>query len=175
MTYETICLDIADQIATITLNRPERLNAMGPQMADEISLALDNLGGARVVLVTGEGRAFCSGADLSARGSEAAASTGPGAYAALTKSYNPLMMKLAKLNVPVITAVNGPAAGIGCSLRSVQRLCDCGEVGLFPSGLCQYRARPRWRGKLDAAAPDRQGQGDADDDARRENRRRTGG
>ena len=47
MTYETIRLDIADNIATITLNRPERLNAMGPQMADEISEALDNLRGAR--------------------------------------------------------------------------------------------------------------------------------
>ncbi len=131
MTYETICLDIADQIATIRLNRPDRLNAMGPQMADEISLALDNLGGARVVLVTGEGRAFCSGADLSARGSEAAASTGPGAYAALTKSYNPLMMKLAKLNVPVITAVNGPAAGIGCSLALCSDFAIAGKSGYF--------------------------------------------
>ncbi len=55
MTYETIKLDIADNIATITLNRPERLNAMPPQMANEISEALDNLGGARVVLITGAG------------------------------------------------------------------------------------------------------------------------
>ena len=63
MTYETIRLDIADNIATITLNRPERLNAMPPQMADEISEALDSLGGARALIITGEGRAFCSGED----------------------------------------------------------------------------------------------------------------
>ena len=144
MTYETIRLNIADNIATITLNRPERLNAMGPQMADEISEALDSLDGARVVLITGEGRAFCSGADLSARGSEAAASTGQGAYAALTKSYNPLMMKLAKLEVPVITAVNGPAAGIGCSMALASDFAIAGKsayflqafvnIGLVPDG-----------------------------------------
>ena len=144
MTYETIRLDIADNIATITLNRPERLNAMAPQMADEISEALDSLDGARVVLITGEGRAFCSGADLSARGSEAAASTGQGAYAALTKSYNPLMMKLAKLEVPVITAVNGPAAGIGCSMALASDFAIAGKsayflqafvnIGLVPDG-----------------------------------------
>ena len=144
MTYETIRLDIADNIATITLNRPERLNAMAPQMADEISEALDSLDGARVVLITGEGRAFCSGADLSARGSEAVASTGQGAYAALTKSYNPLMMKLAKLEVPVITAVNGPAAGIGCSMALASDFAIAGKsayflqafvnIGLVPDG-----------------------------------------
>ncbi len=144
MTYETIRLDIADQIATITLNRPERLNAMPPQMADEISAALDQLGGARVALITGEGRAFCSGADLAARGEVAAASSGQGAYAALTKSYNPLMLKLAKLDVPIITAVNGPAAGVGCSLalasdfaiasRSAYFLQAFVNIGLVPDG-----------------------------------------
>ena len=68
MTYETIRLDIADGIATITLNRPERLNAMSVEMGDELSDALLHLDGARALLITGEGRAFCSGADLAARG-----------------------------------------------------------------------------------------------------------
>jgi 2-(1,2-epoxy-1,2-dihydrophenyl)acetyl-CoA isomerase len=144
MTYETIRLDIADKIATITLNRPERLNAMPPQMADEISVALDQLEGARCVLITGEGRAFCSGADLSARGDGASVSGGQGAYNALSKSYNPLMLKLAKLNVPVITAVNGPAAGVGCSLALASDFAIAGKsayflqafvnIGLVPDG-----------------------------------------
>jgi 2-(1,2-epoxy-1,2-dihydrophenyl)acetyl-CoA isomerase len=143
MTYETIRLEIADKIATITLNRPERLNAMPPQMADDISAALDQLDGARVVLITGEGRAFCSGADLAARGG-ASVSGGQGAYAALTKSYNPLMLKLAKLDVPVITAVNGPAAGVGCSLALASDFAIAGKsayflqafvnIGLVPDG-----------------------------------------
>jgi 2-(1,2-epoxy-1,2-dihydrophenyl)acetyl-CoA isomerase len=130
MTYETIRLDIADNIATITLNRPERLNAMPPQMADEISDALDNLGGARVLIITGEGRAFCSGADLQARGG-ATASGGGGPYGALTRSYNPTMVKLSKLNIPIITAVNGPAAGVGCSLALCSDFAIVGKSGYF--------------------------------------------
>jgi 2-(1,2-epoxy-1,2-dihydrophenyl)acetyl-CoA isomerase len=115
MTYETITLAIANQIATITLNRPERLNACPPNMADEISHAVDNLGDARVLVIKGEGRAFCSGADLAARGDRAIGG-GQGAYIALTQHYNPLILKLARLNMPIITAVQGPAAGVGCSL-----------------------------------------------------------
>jgi 2-(1,2-epoxy-1,2-dihydrophenyl)acetyl-CoA isomerase len=131
MTYETIRLEIADAIATITLNRPERLNAMPPQMADEISDALDNLDGARAVLITGEGRAFCSGADLARRGDGGGATRGDAAYASLTKSYNPLMMKIAKSPVPVITAVNGPAAGIGCSLALAGDFAIAGNSAYF--------------------------------------------
>jgi 2-(1,2-epoxy-1,2-dihydrophenyl)acetyl-CoA isomerase len=144
MTYETIRLDIADKIATITLNRPERLNAMPPQMADDIGAALDQLDGARVVLITGEGRAFCSGADLAARGEGASVSGGQGAYAALTKAYNPLMLKIAKLPIPVVTAVNGPAAGVGCSLALAGDFAIAGKsayflqafvnIGLVPDG-----------------------------------------
>lgn len=141
--YATITFDIADNIATITLNRPERLNAMPPQMADEISDALDNLGGARAVLMTGEGRAFCSGADLTMRGGPAAAGGG-GPYGALTRHYNPLMLKLSRLDVPVVSAVNGPAAGIGCSLalaadfviasKSAYFLQAFVNIGLVPDG-----------------------------------------
>lgn len=159
MTYETIRLEIAENIATITLNRPERLNAMPPQMADEIGDALDRLDGARVVLITGEGRAFCSGADLAARGEGASVSGGQGAYAALTKSYNPLMLKLAKSPVPVITAVNGPAAGVGCSLalasdfaiasRSAYFLQAFVNIGLVPDGGASW-VLPRLIGKARA-------------------------
>ena len=158
MTYKTIKLDISDNIATITLNRPERLNAMPPQMADEISEALDNLDGARVVLITGEGRAFCSGADLAARG-DARSVGASGPYGALTRSYNPTMLKLAKLDVPVITAVNGPAAGVGCSLalcsdfaiasKSAYFLQAFVNIGLVPDGGASWML-PRLIGKARA-------------------------
>jgi 2-(1,2-epoxy-1,2-dihydrophenyl)acetyl-CoA isomerase len=144
LTYETIRLGIADNIATITLNRPERLNAMPPQMADDISAALDNLGGARALIITGEGRAFCSGADLAGRDMGDEVGRGQGVYVSLTESYNPLMLKLAKLDIPVVTAVNGPAAGIGCSLalasdfaiasRSAYFLQAFVNIGLVPDG-----------------------------------------
>ena len=68
MTFETILTARDGDVLTITLNRPERLNAAPPQMFDEIGLVLDHLDGARALLITGEGRAFCSGADLTGRG-----------------------------------------------------------------------------------------------------------
>ena len=96
MTYDKILFDVADDVATITLNQPDRLTAAAPLMFDEISDALDNLGTARAVLITGAGRAFCSGADLQARGG-ATPVGGGGSYGALTRHYNPTMLKLAKL------------------------------------------------------------------------------
>lgn len=143
MAYETITLDIANNIATITLNRPDRLNAAPPAMFDEIADALDNLAGARALLITGAGRAFCSGADLQARG-EKPVTGSSGSYGALTRHYNPTMMKLARLNIPFVTAVNGPAAGVGCSLalasdfaiagRSAYFLQAFVNIGLVPDG-----------------------------------------
>lgn len=130
MTYETIILDISDNIATITLNRPDRLNAASLEMADEINQALHNLGGARALVITGAGRAFCSGADLQARGG-GSISGGDASYVALTRHYNPTMMKLAKLDIPVITAVNGPAAGVGCSIGLCGDFVIAGKSGYF--------------------------------------------
>ena len=130
-------------VLTITLNRPERLNAATPEMFDEIGRVIDNLDGARAVLIHGEGRGFCSGADLAARG-ERPLTGGEGAYAALTGSFNPTMLKLSRLPVPIVTAVNGPAAGIGCSLALAGDFCIAGtsayflqafvNIGLVPDG-----------------------------------------
>lgn len=143
MTYDTILLNVTDQTATITLNRPERLNACPPQMADEISDALLHLEDARVLVITGAGRAFCSGADLAARG-ERPVTGGEGAYISLTQHYNPMITRLLKLDMPVITAVNGPAAGVGCSMALVGDFVIAGEgayflqafvnIGLVPDG-----------------------------------------
>lgn len=130
MTYETIKLTVENQIATITLNRPERLNACSLEMADDISDALDQLGNARVLVIKGEGRAFCSGADLAARG-ERPVTGGQGSYIALTQKYNPMILKLARLNMPIITAVNGPAAGVGCSIALVGDFVLAGKGGYF--------------------------------------------
>jgi 2-(1,2-epoxy-1,2-dihydrophenyl)acetyl-CoA isomerase len=117
-------------VLTITLNRPDRLNAATPEMFKEIGRVVDNLDGARAVLIHGEGRGFCSGADLAARG-ERPLTGGEGAYAALTQSFNPTMMKLSRLPVPIVTAVNGPAAGIGCSLALAADFCIAGETAYF--------------------------------------------
>jgi len=121
MAYETISVDVSDKIATITLNRPERMNACSLDMAGEINDVLSTgLGDARCLVITGAGRGFCSGADLSARG-ERSISGGEGSYIALTRHYNPLMMNLARLNMPIVTAING-AAPLAYAVISLSRV-----------------------------------------------------
>lgn len=144
MPYETIRVDREGPLLTITLNRPERLNAMPPRMADELGQAFYDLGDARAVLITGEGKGFCSGADLSARGEASALSGKGGSHEALNNHYNPAISQLIRASVPVICAVNGPAAGVGCSLalaadftiagRSAYFLQAFVNIGLVPDG-----------------------------------------
>jgi 2-(1,2-epoxy-1,2-dihydrophenyl)acetyl-CoA isomerase len=116
MSYETIRVENEGPLTVITLNRPDRLNAMPPQMADELGEAFYDLGDARAVLITGEGKGFCSGADLAARGEASALTSKGGSHKALQNHYNPAISQVLRAQVPVIAAVNGPAAGVGCSL-----------------------------------------------------------
>ena len=144
MSYETIKLDRDGPLLTITLNRPDRLNAMPPQMADEIGEVFYDLGDARAVLITGEGKGFCSGADLAARGDASALTSKGGSHRALQNHYNPAISQVLRAPVPVVCAVNGPAAGVGCSLalagdftiaaKSAYFLQAFVNIGLVPDG-----------------------------------------
>lgn len=118
-------------VAKITLNRPERLNACPPAMADEVFAALRDLGDARAVLITGAGKAFCSGADLAGRGDESAVAGGRRSYTVLQQSYNPMIQLLNDLDVPVVSAVTGAAAGVGCSLALSADFVIAGKSGYF--------------------------------------------
>ena len=130
MTYDMILSERRGDVLVITLNRPDRLNAAPPQAFEEIAHALANLDGARAVLFAGSGRAFCSGADV---GGGALGSDDPGntTFKALTQSYNPTMAAIADLGVPVVSAVRGPAAGIGCSLALAADFCVASETAYF--------------------------------------------
>lgn len=145
--FETIRLSMQGAVATITLNRPQRLNAAPPQMFEEIGAALKQLPGlgARALVITGEGRAFSSGADLQGRAdAPAVTSRGANAHKVLSESYCPTMVALSRLGIPVVTAVNGVAAGIGCSLalasdftlaaKSAYFLEAFVNIGLVPDG-----------------------------------------
>jgi 2-(1,2-epoxy-1,2-dihydrophenyl)acetyl-CoA isomerase len=129
--YQTIRFERENALVTLTLDRPERLNACPPQMAEEIADALRNLGDARALLMKGAGRAFCSGADLAGRGDAAAASGGERAYASLTGSYNPMIEALSGLPIPVVCAVQGAAAGIGCSIALAADFVIASKSGYF--------------------------------------------
>ncbi len=164
MAYETILVERGDAVTTITLNRPERLNAAPPRMADELRDALIDTAETRCFLITGAGRAFCSGADIAMRGERKTvggnpAGGGRGAYDALSASYNPLMMQMAMCDVPIVAAVNGPAAGIGCSIAlgadfvlagaSAYFLQAFVNIGLVPDGGASWML-PRLIGKARA-------------------------
>lgn len=161
-TFETIQLSVDGAVATLKLNRPERLNAAPPQMFGEIRTALQALpdSGARVLVITGEGRAFCSGADLQGRALSGNLTRGAGAFKALTEQYGPTMLALTELPMPVICAVNGVAAGIGASLalagdftiaaRSAYFLEAFVNIGLVPDGGATWML-PRQIGKARAA------------------------
>ena len=120
MPYETIILEVKDQIATVTLNRPEKLNASNNKMADElvdVFNALDRLEEARVVVVTGAGRAFCAGADLNERFLPRIEEKKRGVVRDVTREFSEQgCLALARLRKPTIAAVNGPASGVGCTL-----------------------------------------------------------
>ena len=142
--YETILTERKGDVLVLTLNRPERLNAASLQMAEDIKLALYDIGDARALLITGAGRAFCSGADLQARGDDSAVTGGDSSHRALMNGYNPALSQIMRLNVPVVTAVNGPAAGVGCSIglagdfvfagKSAYFLQAFVNIGLVPDG-----------------------------------------
>jgi 2-(1,2-epoxy-1,2-dihydrophenyl)acetyl-CoA isomerase len=156
---EHILVERRGDVLVLTLDRPERLNAAPPAMFDELRGALGDLGDARAVLIAGAGRGFCSGADV-AGGALNAADPGAATHAALTDHYNPTLAVIADLPVPLVSAVRGPAAGIGCSLALAADFCVASEtayflqafvnIGLVPDGGASWML-PRLIGRARAA------------------------
>jgi len=116
--FNAILLDISAGVAAITLNRPDKLNSFTGEMHADLKQAMQIIQadhGVRVLMITGAGRGFCAGQDLSERmmgAGEQPADVG----SSLEKNYNPLLKQLRALPYPVICAVNGVAAGAGCNL-----------------------------------------------------------
>ena len=144
-----IQIAVKDDVATVTMSDPETLNAMSIPMVEELLHALDALPrrqGARAILLTGAGRGFCSGADLSEGVTPADPDFDAGAQ--LDTHYAPLMRAIRDSPIPIVTAVNGPAAGFGCSIALAADIVVASEsayflqafrhVGLVPDGGSAY-------------------------------------
>ncbi|WP_299370075.1 enoyl-CoA hydratase-related protein [uncultured Tateyamaria sp.] len=113
MNYETLTYDLTDGVALITLNRPDVMNALNTQMRAEIDVAVTHAAkSARVVVLTGAGRAFCSGQDLGDR----ANASNLDLERTLRDEYTPMLEAIVHCPVPTIAAVNGAAAGAGANL-----------------------------------------------------------
>ena len=150
--FETVNLDVDVGVATIELNRPEALNAWNLQLGEDLRAALEQAGGddsVRAVLITGAGRAFSSGADLAENrdGGSDDSLDEDGNFdlsKRLRERYHPIIHAVREMPKPVVSAVNGPAAGIGCSLALSADLIVAGHssyfllafvnIGLVPDG-----------------------------------------
>jgi 2-(1,2-epoxy-1,2-dihydrophenyl)acetyl-CoA isomerase len=146
--YETIELEARGAATTIRLNRPEALNAftltLGEELLDAVrTVAADE--SVRAVCVTGAGRAFSSGADLRDLAGRPLTDSGHvDVHSTLTECYHPILSALREMPKPVVAAINGPAAGIGCSLalscdllvaaESAYLLLAFVNIGLVPDG-----------------------------------------
>lgn len=150
--YEQIEFEVTESVARITLNRPDSLNPLSIRMATEAKQAIDTVAaddGIRALLIRGAGRGFSSGADLGGSdlsgGDRPMTDDGkPDVLTGLRESYNPLILAVRELPKPVVAAVRGPVAGVGCSLalacdqvlaaESAYMLMAFGRIGLTLDG-----------------------------------------
>lgn len=144
MAFDTILFEIAGGIARLTLNRPDRLNSFTVQMHSEIAEALSRIEGdrnVRVLLLTGTGRGFCAGQDLSDR-AVAPGGDGVDLGVSLEGHYNPLIRGLTALPIPVICAVNGVAAGAGANIAFAADIVLAAKSAKFIQAFCNIGLVP---------------------------------
>lgn len=144
MTYQTIQLDLADGVATLTLNRPKSLNSFNAEMFTEIHAALKQVKDnpdIRCLLITGAGRGFCAGQDLSDR-NVAPGEQMPDLGNSVEKNYNPLIRTIKGLAMPVVCAVNGVAAGAGANIALACDLVFAARSASFIESFCKLGLIP---------------------------------
>jgi len=147
MPYAHIKVDFEDKVGVITLNAPEVLNALSSDMVAELSDAVDEVlaSDARCMLLTGTGRGFCAGANLATRGKE----KGPKPVGSVLEThYHPILNRIRQMDIPLVSAVNGPAVGVGMSFaviadivvaaKSAYFLQAFARIGLVPDGGATY-------------------------------------
>lgn len=144
MAYETILVERGDGVATVTLNRPDKLNSFNETMHRELAEATAEIAadaGTRAVLLTGAGRGFCAGQDLSDRAVQ------PGAEPrdlsqSIGQWYNPLVRRLRAMDKPIVCAVNGVAAGAGANIALACDIVLAARSAVFIQAFCKIGLVP---------------------------------
>ena len=136
MEFPRLILDMQDSIATVRFNHPEVLNALSDELINSLDQAVsvieDPANNIRCLVLTGVGRAFCAGANLQSRRADTdGTGTPPPAGVALETLYHPLLRRLRALPCPIVTAVNGLAAGAGMSFALMGDLILCARSAYF--------------------------------------------
>ena len=149
MTFEFLLYDVVDRVATITLNRPERLNALNPGMREELLEAVthsDARADVRVMVITGAGRGFCSGGDVKAMNE---ANEG-GQSSALSDKVAPardkVVLAMRDASKPLLAAVNGAAAGAGMNLALACDIRIASKQARFGQSFSRRGLHPDWGG-----------------------------
>ncbi|HEY3177259.1 MAG TPA: 2-(1,2-epoxy-1,2-dihydrophenyl)acetyl-CoA isomerase PaaG [Casimicrobiaceae bacterium] len=144
MRYESVKFETSNGIARITLNRPERLNSFTSAMHEEVRHALAAVKDdetVRVLLLTGAGRGFCAGQDLSDR-AVAPGETAVDLGASIENNYRPLVLALRSLPLPVVCAMNGVAAGAGANLALACDIVIATKSAAFVQAFCKIGLIP---------------------------------
>ena len=149
--YKNITLVKNSGVATIVLNRPEKLNSFNVDMHEELADALDNVAAdeiSRALLLTGAGRGFCAGQDLGDRTVTSDSDKAPDLSLSVEKYYNPLIQRITNLSMPVVCAMNGVAAGAGASIvmasdiiiaaETASFILSFAKIGLVPDSGCSW-------------------------------------
>ncbi|WP_296059951.1 2-(1,2-epoxy-1,2-dihydrophenyl)acetyl-CoA isomerase PaaG [uncultured Amphritea sp.] len=144
MSYNNIEFEITQGVAVLTLNRPESLNSFNTEMHAEVRDALKQVRkdeAVRCLLITGNGRGFCAGQDLSDRAVDPDAEV-PNLGESIEKNYNPMIRTIASLEMPVICAVNGVAAGAGANIALACDIVLASKTASFIQAFCKIGLIP---------------------------------
>ena len=146
--YEHIQISESEGIVTITLNRPEKLNAFVGHMRRDLAEALEHAGSdrsVRVVIITGAGRAFCAGGDIGFM-AELMQRRDAEEFARILGAGRRVILAIRQMTKPVIAAINGPASGAGCNLAFACDLRIASSTATFSQSFAKVGLHPDWGG-----------------------------